>query len=99
MVLNQLPPAPRAQRIFNGKILGLAPQALCYRPLRGLSRRSATSVQSKMIDLDPGVLPQAAICERLRRFAFPQASLIVVWVHSPPDVPADSALEGKKTRA
>ena len=31
-----LPPAPRARSIFLRSILGLAPQALCCRPLRGL---------------------------------------------------------------
>ena len=33
-----LPPAPRAQSLFFKSHLGLAPQALCCRPLRGLNR-------------------------------------------------------------
>ena len=32
----RLPPAPRALIAFPEAILGLAPQALCWRPLRGL---------------------------------------------------------------
>jgi hypothetical protein len=37
-------------------ILGLAPQALCCRPLRGLERLSG----------DPGLAPQALCCRPLR---------------------------------
>jgi hypothetical protein len=36
--LNVLSPAPRARVVFDLPFMGLTPQALCYRPLRGLKR-------------------------------------------------------------
>jgi len=37
-----LSPAPRAQSLLVFVILGLAPQALCFHPLRGLNARVLT---------------------------------------------------------
>jgi len=53
-----LSPASRAQPDFFALILGLAPQALCCRPLRGLNLFFAGLIL--------GLAPQALCCRPLR---------------------------------